>query len=180
MNPFNRRNYLGPSLVAFGLLLIACAAHAQTAPRATPCSAATPTDAICVTWGAITTDSTGKPISGVTYRVQKKAGATGTYSNMATGITATQFYATNLSIGTHFFRVYAACASCTVESDPSNEASGTATAVSVVPSTPVIVIAATINANGPPTYRVIQSVTLKPNEIAFVAPASMRPLFANR
>lgn len=175
----NSNRSLIVALAIIGSLAFACIEKANAQTRVTPCDAATPNDAICVAWAAITTDSTGKPITGVTYRVQKKAGATGSYSNVATSA-ATQFYAKNLSLGTHFFRVYAACTSCTAESDPSNEASGTATVVPVIPSTPVIIIAATIRAGQPPTYRIIQAVTLKPNEVVFVAPASMRPLFAAR
>lgn len=162
------------------IVALCFAGRVSAQARVTPCDPATPNDAICVAWTAITTDSTGKPITGVTYRVQKKTGATGSYSNVATSLAATQFYAKNLSLGTHFFRVYAACTICTAESDPSNEGSGTATVVPVIPNSPVIIIAATIRANGPPTYRIIQSVNLKPDEVVFVAPASMKPLFAAR
>jgi hypothetical protein len=92
-----------------------------------------------------------------------------------------QYYARNLAPGSYTFRVYVGCTNVgCVESLPSNAASKDATAVPIQPNTPVIIIAATIRADGPPSYRVIQSVTLRPNEVVFAAPAAMRPLFASR
>ncbi len=163
--------------VAIAALCLAGVAQAQT--RTTPCSATTPNNALCISWNAITTDTSGAQIAGVSYRVQQKAGSAA-FANVQASGSSTQYYATNLSPGTYLFRVYANCATCTSESAASNEASAAATSIPVVPSTPVIIIAATIRADGPPTYRIIQSVTLKPNEVVFTAPASMRPLFANR
>lgn len=162
-------------LVAF---LMVCGATAHGQNRITPCSTTTPNNALCTTWGAVTTDVSGNPIAGVTYRVERKLGSAA-YATVLASTTSTQYLATNLAVGTHFIRVFANCSACTAESAASNEASGGATAIPVVPNSPVIIIAATIRADGPPIYRIIQSVTLKPNEIAFVAPASMRPLFTN-
>lgn len=160
--------------------MVASVAQAQTSTRVTPCDAATPNNAICVSGAAVTTGTNGETLTGVTYRVEQKAG-TGAYATVATGLTTLQYYAKNLSPGTYTFRAYANCATpgC-VESAPSNEASKGATAIPVQPNTPVIIIAAVIRADGPPTYRIIQSVTLKPNEVVFAAPASMRSLFAAR
>lgn len=154
-------------------------AEAQAATRVTPCSAATANNEICITGAAVTTDTNGNAIAGVTYRVEQRAG-TAAYATVATGLTQLQYLAKNLAPGSYTFRVFASCASCTTESAASNATTGTATAIPVVPSTPVIIIAATINANGPPTYRILQSLTLAPNEVVLVAPASMKPLFAAR
>lgn len=163
-------------------LLALCAtgiARAQSSTRSTPCDSATPNNALCVSWGAVTAATDGTAISGVTYRVEQRAGTSGSYATVANG-SALQYYAKGLNPGTYYFRVYANCTACTSESAASNTANGAATPIPVVPTSPVIIIAATINANGPPTYRIIQSVTLRPNEVVFAAPASMRAVFANR
>lgn len=169
------------STVVVALLCLVGVAKAQAATRATPCDPATPNNALCLTWAAPTTNTDGTPtVLALTYRVEMKAGS-GSYSNAVANLTATQYYAKNLAPGTYTFRVYANCsaAGC-VESPASNAAAKDATPIPIQPNAPVIIIAATIRANGPPTYRIIQSVTLKPNEVVFAAPASMKPLFASR
>jgi hypothetical protein len=162
------------------LLLLCLTGTAQAQARVTPCNAATPNNAICVSWAAVATDTSGAAISGVTYRTERAASASGPYTTVQASSSATQFYATNLATGTYYFRVYANCAACTGESAPSNAVNGSATPSPVIPNAPVIIIAATIRADGPPTYRIIQSVNLKPNEVVFAAPASMRSLFVAR
>jgi len=181
MNQFNRRSHLGHAILALALLLVAGAAGAQTAgTRVTPCDAATPNNALCVSWTHDGKNVDGTPASALTYRVEQKFG-TGAYSTVATGLTASQYYAKNLAIGSYTIRVFANCATAgCVESNASNAPTGSATAPPVQPNAPVIIIAATIRADGPPTYRIVHSVTLRPNEVVFAAPASMRPLFASR
>lgn len=170
-----------PILISALLLvsLLGSFVQAQTATRVTPCNAATPNNALCVSWGAVATDLSGNPITGVTYRVERKLGSAA-YATVQASTTTTQHYATNLAVGTHFFRVFANCSACTAESAASNEASGAATVIPVIPSSPVIIIAATIRANAPPTYRIVYTVTPRNGEIVFVAPDSMRPVFASR
>ncbi len=160
-------------------LSFACIDKANAQTHATPCSATTQNNELCITGAAITTDTNGNAITGVTYRIEQKFG-TGSYANVATGLAALQYHAKSLAPGTYTFRAYANCAACSAETGASNAATGSATAIPVIPNTPVIIIAATIRANGPPTYRIIQSITLKPNEVVLVAPSSMRPLFASR
>lgn len=165
-------------LALVGLLALACAspAHAQTATRVTPCDAATPTNAVCVSWSAITTDTTGAPLTkAVTYRVEQRQGTAG-FLTAATG-TDTRYYAKGLAAGTWTFRVFANCTPNCAESAASNALSKDAADPVTTPATPIIVIAALIRAGQPPVYRIIQRATLAPNEIAFVAPASMRTAF---
>lgn len=160
-------------------LLIAGPVFAQSNARVTPCSATTPNNALCLSWTQDGKDTGGNAITGVTYRLTQKLG-TGATTTVANNITASQFYAQNLTPGSYTFIVYANCATCTAESAASNAATGSATPIPVVPNAPVIIIAATIRADGPPTYRIIQSVTLRPNEVVFSAPAAMRSLFVSR
>lgn len=183
MNPFHRHHHpdtvrVGWFVLLIGALLLLCLAGIANAQRVTPCSATTQNNELCVTWGAVSTDTNGNAITGVSYRVEQRAGS-GSYSTVANG-TDLRYYARNLAPGTYTFRVYANCTACTAESAASNTGSGTASAIPVIPSAPVIIIAATIRADGPPTYRVIQSVTLRTNEVVFAAPAAMRPYFVNR
>lgn len=169
--------YVSPLAYIIAALLLASVAQAQT--RVTPCSATTPNNALCITGTHDGKDTNGNAIAGVTYRIEQRTG-TGAYAQVATGLTTLQYYAQNLTPGSYTFRAYANCATCTSESVASNAATGSATAIPVVPNTPVIIIAAVIRADGPPTYRIIQSVTLKANEVVFAAPAALRPLFASR
>jgi hypothetical protein len=177
----NSNRSLLVAIALIGSLAFACIdkANAQTATRVTPCNVATPNNALCVSWQAVTTDTNGNAITGVTYRVDRKLGS-GTYSTAQASGTATQYYATNLAVGTHFFVVYANCAACTSASSASNEASAAATAIPVIPNSPVIIIAATIRSGQPPTFRIVYTVTPRADEYVFVAPASTRPVFAAR
>lgn len=169
------------ALAILGSLAFACIekANAQAATRVTPCSTVTPPNAICVTWQGVTTDTSGNAITGANYRVERKLGSAAFATVQASG-TATQYYATNLAVGTHFFRVFANCSACTAESAASNETSAAATAIPVIPNSPVIIIAATIRDGQPPTYRIVYTVTPRAGEIVFVAPADMRSVFAAR
>lgn len=160
-------------------LCVAGIASAQSATRVTPCSATTPNNAICLTWTHDGKTVDGVAISGVTFRVAQKAG-TGSFSNIANALTTPQLYVQNLAVGSYTFQVFASCPTCTAEGAGSNAATGSATQVPVVPSAPVLIIAATIKANGPPTFRVVYTVTPKPGEIVFVAPASLKPYIASR
>ncbi len=173
-----------PSRVVYALLLVSLLGsfvQAQTAgTRVTPCNAATPNNAFCVTGTHDGKDTNGNAITGVTFRVQQKTGS-GSYTTVATALTSLQYYATNLTPGTTYtWRVYASCAACTSESNASNEAGGTATAPPVVPTAPIIIVAATIRADGPPSYRIVYTVRPRDGEVVFVAPESMRPVFAAR
>lgn len=168
------------------LLFVTCVvgiARAQTAPgtRSTPCNAATPNNAICLGFTYDGKALTGETLNGITYRVEQRTGSAGTFATIAPALTAKQLYVTGLAVGSYQWRVFVNCTDTgCIESDGSTPGSGTSSAPVLKPTTPVIIIAATIRADGPPTYRIIQSVTLGPNEVAFVAPAAMRPLFANR
>lgn len=166
-------------LLLIPALLLASSAFAQT--RSTQCDPATPNNAICFWWTAVTLDLDNKPLPApAVYRVQQRTGTAGAWSDVATSTGVLQYYAKNLAPGEYFFRVYANCAGCTQEGSSSNTASKTATPNPVIPQAPVIIIAATIRAGKPPIYRVVYTVKPKADEVVFVAPESMRPLFANR
>ncbi len=163
------------AVVTFALVLFGVT-HPALAQRVTSCDSATPNNAVCLTIQTPSTTATdGSALTGVTYRWEQKFGS-GSYSTVLASTTSLQFYAKNLAVGTYTFRAFANCSGC-VESDSSNAVTGTST---VKPNAPVIIIAATIRADGPPTYKIIQSYNPKENEIVFVAPSSMRPLFAAR
>lgn len=162
------------AIVLLGFCVVGIA-QAQAATRVTPCSPTTANNELCMTWSAVTMRTDGLPtIFPVTYRLEQQIGA-GAFTTVSTGA-ATQAYLKNLAPGDYTYRVYAI--ENLVVSSPSATASKPI--VQAPPNAPVIIIAATIRANGPPTYRVIQSVTLKANEVVFVAPAAMRTLFVSR
>ncbi len=170
----NRAGFV--ALAIIGSLAFACIEKANAQTRVTPCNAATPTNAICLGGTAPTMRTDGTPITGaLTYRWEQRL-ASGTFASIGTQA-ALQKYVTNLAAGTYEFRAYAIEAGNT-ESSASNLASRDSTIAP--PNAPVIIIAATVYTDKPPTYRIIQSITLKPNEVVFAAPASMRPLFAAR
>lgn len=152
------------------ILLLASVAQAQTScPKISDNKAH-------VCWGAVTAYTDGSSVASgtvVTYTVQRQSGAT--WAN-ETATTATDWISAVLTPGTYTYRVTATIAGMT--SVPSNTASRDS--VNPTPNAPVIIIAATIHANGPPTYRIIQSVKLKSDEVVFVAPESMRKLFASK
>jgi hypothetical protein len=167
-------------VAAFALVILAfCVtgvAEAQT--RVTACDAATPTNAICLSWEAPATNTDGTPtVLAFTYRVERQTFTTPASWTALETVNVTKSYVKNLTPGnTYVFRVIAIAGG--IESDPSNTASRAIAAPK--PNAPVIIIAATIRADGPPVYRIIQSVTLKPEEVVLVAPASMRALFVSR
>jgi hypothetical protein len=179
MNPFSRRIHPAAVLaVALGLLCITGIVNAQSATRVTDCSPTTPNNAICITGTAPTTNTDGTPVvQPLTYRFQQRAGTTGTFTTVATGLTELKYYAQNLAPGEYFFRAFANCATCTAESAASNVASRSATQPPVVPNAPVLIIAATIRANAPPTYRIVYTVRPREGELVFVAPEAMRSAF---
>lgn len=155
-------------------------AHAQAATRVTPCSATTPNNALCLAWTHDGKTMDGTTVSGVTFRMEQKFG-TGAYATVASAIAGSQYFAQNLAVGTYTFRVFANCtAAPCIESSPSNETSKGATANPIQPTAPVLIIAATIRADGPPTFRIVYTVTPRAGEVIFVAPASLRPYVAAR
>lgn len=163
-------------LFAAFLCMLSATCIAQT--RVTLCDPATPSNAICVSWEAPATNTDGTPtILPLTYRVERQSLTSNpTWVTLET-VSVTRSYIKGLTPGqTYTFRVIALAGG--KESAPSNTASRSIEAPT--PSAPVIIIAATIHADGPPTYRIIQQVNAKPNEVVFAAPASMRPLFAAR
>lgn len=166
------------------LLVIGSPAFAQTATRVTNCSATTPNNAICLEWTHDGKAADGTASPPVTFRVEQKAG-TGAYTTAATNLTTLKYFAQNLSPGDYLFRIFANCTSVpnvvTCSEGAASNVAGRNVAVPVVtPSAPVLIIAATIRADGPPTYRVVYTVRPREGEIVFVAPESMRPVFANR
>jgi hypothetical protein len=143
-------------------------AQAQTSgTRVTLCSAATPNDAICIEWAAVTMAGT-TPITGVTYRVEHRIGSTGNWNTVASNITQLRHYAQSLAVGEHYFRVYAACATCTAESLPSNAASKMATRPPLVPDAPVITIAVVIGLDHAPVYSIVSGNKRGGEVIGFV------------
>lgn len=155
------------------LLCFAGVSQAQT--RVTDCDPATPSNALCITHGAVITRTDGLPtVFPITYRVEQKLGA-GAFTVVET-TAALKHYVKNLAPGDYVFRVFAI--ENAVASDPSNSAGKTI--VQAPPAAPVIVIAATIRAGQPPVYRLIYTVRPRDGEIVFVAPESMRPVFAAR
>lgn len=166
-----------PILISALLLvsLLGSLVHAQTTTRATPCDPATPTNAICVTHAAVTTRTDGQPTTfPVTYRLEQKLGAGG-FTTVETTATLNH-YVKNLVPGDYTFRVFAI--ENLIVSDASNTASKSI--IQAPPSAPVLIIAATIKAGQAPTFRVIYTVTPRNDEVVFVAPESMRPVFASR
>lgn len=164
------------ALLLVGALVLIGTANPSWAQRVTPCSSATPNSAVCIVITAPTKREDGSDITGtLTYRAEQKVG-TGSYTSSTVTQGAGWLYVQNLSPGSYTFRVYAT--ENGVTSGPSNEAGKGVTQAQ--PNAPTIIIAATIRADGPPSYRIIQQVNLKPNEVVFAAPAEMRPLFASR
>lgn len=162
-------------LAAITLLALSVCAHAQAATRVTPCSATTADNELCISYAAVTTRTNGTAVTGpITYRVEQQFNA-GAFAAVGTGPDL-RYYARNLAPGSYVFRVFAI--EGTAVSAPSNVLGKTID--QAPPNAPVIVIAATIRADGPPIYRVISTATLAPDEIVFVAPESMRTLFASK
>ena len=158
-----------------GALLLVCAGLAQAQTRVTPCNAATPTNAVCLTGTAPTTRTDGTPITGaLSFRWEQRLAPSGTFASIGTQATL-QKYVTGLAAGTYEFRAFAIEAG-NAESAASNVA-GRDSAVSP-PNAPIIIIAATIRAGQPPTFRIVYTVTPRADEYVFVAPASLRPAFA--
>lgn len=150
------RVVFGLALVGFMLFqIVAGVAHAQTSTRVTPCDAATPNNALCVSGTAPTTNTDGTPVvPPLTYRVEQKSG-TGAYATVATALATPQYYAKGLTPGTHTFRMFVNCTTCTSESAASNEASGTASANPRIPNPPIITIAVVISSDRAPVYRIL-------------------------
>lgn len=177
---------------AFALLIfamcIAGTANAQTATtRVTPCSATTPNNAICVSWDASTVDTSGSTATppAIRYRAEQRVGTAGLWATVGTNLDVTRYFAQNLAPGDYYFRVYANCVSVPgvwscAEGGASNVATRSVATPTMTPSTPVIVIAATIRADAPPIYRIISTVKPKSGEVVFLVPESMRSLFASK
>lgn len=156
-------------------LCFAGSVHAQAATRATPCSPTTQTNEICITWAAVVTHTDGLPtMFPVTYRVEQQVGSAA-FTTVET-TSSLKSYVKNLAPGSYTFRVFAI--ENAIVSDASNTASKSI--IQAPPNAPVIVIAATIRAGKAPVYRVVAMVTPAPNEVVFIAPESMRNLFASK
>jgi predicted phage tail protein len=163
------------AILAAALLALCCAGIATAQTRTTPCDAATPTNAVCIHWAAVTTRIDGLPtIFPVTYRVEQQTG-TGAFATVSTGA-ATQAYVKNLAPGEYTFRVFS------IENSKVSAASNAAgrSITQAAPEAPVIIIAATIRPGKEPTFRLIYTVTPRPGEVVFVAPASLRPYVVAR
>lgn len=165
---------------ALTLALLGSTAHAQSATRATQCDPATPNNAICVVITPPATMVDGSPtILPMTYRIEQKVG-TGAFTTIATALATPKFYVKNLAPGTYIFRGYALCSPGCTESGASNEASRDATAPVVQPNPPVIIVAVTIRADGPPIFRKIGTIVPKEGEIVLVLPEEAKVLFVSR
>ena len=161
--------------LAIALLTLCCVGIANAQARVTPCSPTTATNEVCIHWNAVTTRVDGLPTAfPVTYRVEQQTG-TGAFTAISTAA-ATQLYVKNLAPGDYAFRVFA------IENSRTSAASnsGSKSVVQAAPEAPVIIIAATIRAGQQPTFRVVYTVTPRPGEIVFVAPASLRPYVVAR
>jgi hypothetical protein len=185
MNRNSRPVYVG--VLAFALIVTCLAgiANAQSATRVTPCSATTANNELCLVITPSSTNVDGTPLTRPsTFRIEQKAGS-GAYVQIASALSTPQFLVKGLVPGDYLFRVYQSCVSvpnvitCNESGATTSTTKNIATPVEQ-PNAPVIIIAATIRANAPPVYRIIQAVTLKPNEVVFAAPAAMRTVFASR
>jgi hypothetical protein len=128
-----------------------------------------------VCWAAPITNTDGTPIIlALTYNVELQSGAT--WTRVATGISATDYTSGVLTAGTYVYRVTAIAGG--KSSDPSSTASKAVE--NPTPNAPTIIVVAQIREGQPPVYRIVQSVTLRPGEVVFAAPASMRSVFAAR
>jgi hypothetical protein len=143
----------------FALTILAlCVAGVAQAQRITPCNAATPNNAVCVTGVAPDTFVDGTPIVvALTYRVEQRTGTSGSFATVASGLTTPQAYIQNLAPGSYQFRMFANCTICTSESAASNIAGATATPIPKVPQPPVITIAVVISPdiNVAPVIRIV-------------------------
>ena len=136
------------------VLALVCAgvAQAQSGTRVTPCHAATPNNAICITVTAPTMHEDGTPIVlPITYRYERQAGSAWT---VLTTTSATLHYLTGLSPGTYSFRVLAIVGGR--ESLPSNVAGRDVQQPATAP--PVIhVVQVVIGMDHAPVYLLTQS-----------------------
>lgn len=143
------------ALTAVALLSLSVSAHAQAATRATPCDPATPINAACISYSAITVDNTRAPLTKpVSYIIEQRIGTNGLWSQVATG-TDTNYYAKNLAPGTYYFRVSATCTPNCIPSLPSNVASKDSSDPPTQPASPIITIAVVISADHAPVYRIV-------------------------
>lgn len=169
------------------VLLLLAADPVIAAPRATPCDPATPDNALCITGTAPTVNTDGTPITlPLIYRIEQKTG-TGAYATVATGLTSLQYYAKNLAPGDYVFRAYANCVgvpsvvNCSENSTPSPPSSVKNIAVpTVTPGAPLLIIAVTINAEGPPTYRLVYTARPRVGEFLISGGEDIRALVAKR
>jgi hypothetical protein len=137
------------------LLAIAGTSYGQT--RSTPCDPATPNNSLCITWEAVTQSTDGKTLASVYYRVQRRIGTTGAWTDLAPNLTALRYYDQNLTPGTYFYRVFAGCSICSAESASSNIAQRDATAPPLIPTAPVITVAVVVGMGHAPVYRLTQA-----------------------
>ncbi len=170
------------TLILLSLAGIAGIAQAQTIPtRSTPCDAATPWNAWCLQWTHEGKDTLGMTITPV-FRVEQRVGTTGAWTQVASGLTAKMYYAKDLAAGTYYFRVFASHQTCPTGITCGESAPGVSGATGVsapsIPVAPVIVVALTVNPDGSKTSRIVYTVTPRVGEVVFVAPESLRKLFA--
>jgi hypothetical protein len=140
-------------LIAALLLLVGSLAQAQTT-RNTPCDPATPNNALCVMWGAVTTWTNGDPLTGaVTYRVERMQQTAIQSWLLVETTSGLRSYVRNLAPGNYTFRVIAIANA--VESAPSNN--GTGSVAFPPPSAPVIqVVSVVIGADHAPVFTVLK------------------------
>lgn len=129
-----------------------------------------------VCWQAVAAYTDGSAVTTgtvITYTIQRQVGAT--WANDGT-TTATDWTSGILAPGTYTYRVTATVLDQT--SAPSN--STDKLSANPTPNAPVIIVAVTINAQGVASYRLIYTVKPKDGEVVFLAPESMRKLFASK
>lgn len=104
----NDHRYVGAFAVIILALCCVGIARAQEPPgtRPTVCHMATPANAVCLVGTAPTTRVDGTPITQpLTYRFEHRTGST--WTTIANNLPIPRHYVTNLTPGTHTFRMYA-------------------------------------------------------------------------
>lgn len=160
-------------ILAFSLAaLVATRADAQAATRVTPCSATTADSEVCLNVTPGTTLTTGTPaVLGSQLRFEQKtgAGAWTLIGTMTAALPTTNRLVTGLAPGDYTWRVFQVyLAPNAPTSAPSNELGKTIAQPGTV--APVLIIAATIRADGPPVFRVVATITPRAGEYLVMVP----------
>ena len=153
---------------------------AQAQTRSTPCDPATAWNSLCLSWTHDGTDSLGMTVAPL-FRLEQKAG-TGAWVEIAKDLTVKQYQVKGLAPGTYLFRVFAKHPVCPTGITCTESAPGLSTEKAVTgtaqPSTPILIIAATLKPDGTWSSRIVYTVKPRDGEVVFTAPESARRMFA--